>query len=64
MGSAIMKRVHYTVYPAHPDWGYVLTLDGKKVRDTSGFLTKKDAEDAGYKEKQRLVNKIQQGDMK
>lgn len=64
MGSAVMKRVFYSVYPIEDKWGYKLTLDGKTVKDSSGFLTKKDAEVEGYKEKQRLVNKIQQGEIK
>ena len=61
MASPWMKRVRFTSYPVGNEWGYVIHVDGKEVKKEKGFLTQKDADAAGYKEKQRFVIKLQQG---
>ena len=61
MASPWMKRVRFTSYLVGDGWGYVVHVDKKEAKREEGFPTEKEANAAGYKEKQRLVMKLQQG---
>jgi len=53
-----MKRVRYETVQEGDLFGYVVTVDKKKVAEGHGFATEQKASMEGYKEKQRQVNKL------